>query len=460
MRSLAVGLLTTAVALAPVAGGADELSDLKAQLDAAQKAIQALRQRVEALEAEKAKQAAPPATPAPAPPERKEIAAAPVVAPREHQTVAVPGVPDGRLELYGHAMLDAIYDFKTMDPNWEATLRPSKIPVNCPPEGEDPGCGTHGVTTLSARQTTFGVKGYFPTEAGEIRTQFEFDLFGSGTDAGRTAFRLKQAWGSWGAFLGGYANSVFMDVGVFPNTIDFWGPSGMIYAVNPQLRWTAYDRDGTNIAFALEAPNAAVDIGKVSDQIPELAGVTEKTKYPDISAHYRIEGGWGHAQIAGVARWLSFDNPAGINGAPSNTLLGGGVNLSAALNIMEADALKAQVAYGRGIAAYSNDCCFDLAPNASLRAQTLPLLDWLVYYDHWWSDRWSSSIGYSQNLQTNSAGQFDTEQHRGTYTSINLLYRPMQNVLIGVEGLWGERENKDGKTGTDDRIQFSTKFSF
>jgi hypothetical protein len=100
----------------------------------------------------------------------------------------------------GQAQLDAIYDVKRVDPTWEATLRPSKIPVNCPPVGVDPGCGTHGVTTLSARQSTLGVKGFLPTEVGEVKTQFEFDLFGMGPEVGNHAFRVKQAWGSVGPF--------------------------------------------------------------------------------------------------------------------------------------------------------------------------------------------------------------------------------------------------------------------
>jgi hypothetical protein len=467
---------TVAVAMAgPTAARADELSDVKAQLDTAVKSIQALQERVRTLEAQKAKgkgqkaqsvAAVPPNAqaavflPVKAAPAAPSTHGAPVVAPNEKPVVTVPGMRDARLELYGAAMLDAIYDIKRVDPTWEATLRPSKIPVNCPPVGTDAGCGTHGETTLSARQSTFGVKGFLPTEAGEIKTQFEFDLFGMGNDAGNTSFRLKQAWGSIGPFLAGYTYTVFMDPDVFPNTIDFWGPSGMIFLFDPQLRLTLFDYNMMKFNVALEAPGFAVDVGKVADVIPELASITERTKYPDITGQFRIDGDWGHLQVAGVARWISFDNPLGIGGFPSGTLFGGGINVSGTLKTFGDDKLHAQVAFGRGIAAYSNDCCFDLGPDANLRAETLPLLDWFVYYDHWWNKQWSSSIGFSQNDQHNSAGQFDTEQHLGSYASVNLLYHPLQNLMVGVEGLWGERVNKDGAKGTDQRVQFSSKFKF
>ena len=463
-------LAATAIALAPVAAAADELSDLQAQLQAAMKSIQSLQERVNTLEAEKKARTVPtvpsnaqaavirPVKTVPSPPPSTQ--GAPVVAPNEKPVITVPGMRDARLELYGAAQLDAIYDIKRVDPTWAATLRPSKIPVNCPPVGVDPGCGTHGQTILSARQSIFGAKGFLPTEVGEIKTRFEFDLWGMGPEAGNTAFRLKYAWGSIGPFLAGYNDTVFMDPDVFPNTVDFWGPSGMIFLRDPQVRWTFLDYNGMKFVAALEAPGFAVDVGKVADVIPELADIRERTRYPDITGHFRLDGNWGHLQVGGVARWITFDNPFGIGGSPANTLFGGGVNVSGTLKTFGDDDIRAQVAYGLGIAAYSNDCCFDLGPNANLRAQTLPLLDWFVYYDHWWSKQWSSAIGFSQNDQTNSAGQFNTEQHIGSYASVNLLYYPFQNFMVGVEGLWGQRINKDEAKNTDQRVQFTSKFKF
>jgi len=43
---------------------------------------------------------------------------------------------------------------------------------------------------------------------------------------------------------------------------------------------------------------------------------------------------------------------------------------------------------------------------------------------------------------------------------VNLLYHPVQNLLFGVEGLWGERVNKNDAKGTDQRVQFTSKFKF
>ena len=163
-----------------------------------------------------------------------------------------------------------------------------------------------------------------------------------------------------------------------------------------------------------------------------------------------------HAGLRSTTR-LEFD------GNPSGTVFGYGGNLTALIRTWGDDSIKGQIAAGKAIATYSNDCCFDLAPNAALppaHATALPLVNWFVYYDHWWSKQWSSSIGFSQNLQINSPGQFDTEQHIGYYASVNLLWYPMQNVTLGVEGLWGERVDISGAKAQDERVQFSARVKF
>jgi hypothetical protein len=463
-----IAFLAAALIMAPVGVRADELADLKAQLAAATKSLQALQNRVDALEAEKAKTGPAKKTALPAPAIVKAVPAAqpvtvagpPVIAPNEKPEKPITlslGQTGGRLEISGAVQLDAIYDAKRTDPNWEGTLRPSKIPVVCP---GDPGCGKNGVTNFNVRQTNFDLKGFLPIDSTELKTEFAFDLWG-GADTGEVRMRLTKAWGSFGPWLFGYNDSLFMDIDVFPNTIDFWGPSGMMFLRDPQVRVTPYNQGGVTLAVAAEVPGAGIDEGHAIEIDPNL-GVVPKSHYPDITAQLRWDGTWGHVQLAGVARWVGFDNPPGINAEPSGNLFGGGVNLTAAIKTIGDDAIKGQVAYGKPIAAYSNDCCVDLAASGTGTGQavTLPLFNWLVYYDHWWSKQWSSSIGYSENFQQNSLGQLNTAQHIGRYASVNVLYYPYQNVTLGLEGLWGERVNKDGSSGQDQRAQFSAKAKF
>ena len=190
-------LLAAALAVAvPNVAKSDELTDLKTQ-------VQALQKRLQALEGEKARSSAGQSAltaRASALPVKATVQPIsldpPVVAPNEKPEIRVAGPEKPRVELYGQAQVDAIYDAKKMDPTWQAAFRPSKIAVNCPPVGTDPGCGTNGQTTFSVRQSKFGVKGFLPTTEGVVKTQFEFDLYGMGANAGETMFHLQQAWGS------------------------------------------------------------------------------------------------------------------------------------------------------------------------------------------------------------------------------------------------------------------------
>ena len=174
--------------------------------------------------------------------------------------------PRPYMDIYGFAMLDSIYDFKRVDPDWQSTLRVSKIPVDCP---GDTGCGNDDNVVLSVKQSRFGVKAGYPTPLGELFAKFEFDLFATGGNAGETNFRLRKAYGELGPLLAGQTDSVFSDPDVFPNTIDYWGPTGMVFFRNPQLRYTPVRREDLQFAVAIESPGSAVDEGKLTQIDPD-----------------------------------------------------------------------------------------------------------------------------------------------------------------------------------------------
>ena len=98
------------------------------------------------------------------------------------------------LELYGFILTDVIYDFKQMDPKWYDVPRPTKLASYKDQFAPD------GQVYFSARQTRFGVKSYVSTPFGPLNTLFEFDLLGSGGDAGQTTFHLRHAYGELGKF--------------------------------------------------------------------------------------------------------------------------------------------------------------------------------------------------------------------------------------------------------------------
>jgi hypothetical protein len=385
-------------------------------------------------------------------------AAAPAATAGTPGVAALPPVSAGeagpRLDLYGFAMMDAIYDVNSSDPQWQASLRPSKIPVNCP---ADPGCGEEGNTTLSARQSRFGAKGYFPTALGELKTIFEFELYGVGDDAGETTFRLRHAWGELGRFGAGQTWSLFMDPDVFPNTIEYWGPPGMVFFRNVQARYTAIDNETTKLAFAIEHPGSGIDAGKVTNIDPSFAaGISSWNQFPDFTAQYRHMGDWGHVQVSGILRALGVQGPQGFD----DQELGWGINLAGVYNVFGKDQILAQIAYGDGIAGYMNDGGSDLAPHIGTAARAVTSIAWLLYYNRTWNDRFTSSFGYSEHRQDTLNGQTGSAYENGQYANVNLLYQPIPDFFIGPEYIWGRLENRNGDDNTDNRIQFSAKYKF
>ena len=61
------------------------------------------------------------------------------------------------LDIYGFAMVDTGYDFKSNNPDWFDVMRPTKLPSF---DGE---FGRNGNFYAGVRQSRFGVKGYMPT---------------------------------------------------------------------------------------------------------------------------------------------------------------------------------------------------------------------------------------------------------------------------------------------------------
>lgn len=358
-------------------------------------------------------------------------------------------------EFYGQAMLDAIYDGGRMHPDWRATLRPSQIPVICP---GSPGCSGDGTTLLSVRQSSLGFKTYIPTTIGPIKTDFSIDLFGT---HGGTQAHLLDAWVASPMFGVGQTYSNFMDIDVLPDIIDYWGPSGMVFVRTPQLRYVPFDPQGMQVAITLESPSSAIDAGRLARVDPALGeGITGHNRVPDLVASFRLERDWGHFRSAAILRELGYHNTESITGKPSGTRTGYGLNLAGAFKVAGKDQVNLQLAVGRGIASYMNDGGVDLAPGADLRAEAVGSVGWLAYYNHAWSDKWSSSIGYSEHRQNNTGGQIATAFHKGGYSSVNLLYTTARNLTIGAELLWGRLEDKIGASQVDNRLQFSTKLTF
>jgi hypothetical protein len=369
-----------------------------------------------------------------------------------------------RLDIYGFVMTDFGHDLMATDPNWFDINRPSKLPSF---KNE---FGRNGSTFAGVRQTRFGVKGSEPTPLGELKTQFEFDMFGVGPNAGQTTLRPRHYYGELGAFGAGQTHSPFMDIDVFPNILDYWGPNGMVFFRNVQVRWMPI-RGETRLTVALERPGSTQDPGILANRI-EVQNVQARYPLPDLSGEFRYAWGKGlikgYVKASGIVRKIKLDDL--LTNSPFNlddALLGWGVALSSNLKVGE-DVLRLQYVYGDGIENYMNDAPVDVAarpnfgnPTRPVRGRALPMQSLVAFLDHSWTKKWTTSAGYSQLVVSNTILQLPSEFHRGQYAVANLLHSPVEHVMYGVEGQWARRTNfGDGFHANDYRIQFSFKYNF
>jgi hypothetical protein len=366
------------------------------------------------------------------------------------------------LEVYGFAMLDIGHNFNTIHPNWFDTMRVTRLPSFEGEFGED-----HN-TFAGVRQTRFGVRSSTPTPMGDLKTTFEFELFGVGVDEGQTTFRLRHAYGELGAFGAGQTWSPFMDPNVFPNSLEYWGPTGMVFFRNVQVRWMPLRGENLNATIALERPGASGDGGLLSDRI-ELANLTGRFPVPDLTGQFTVGSAWGYVRAAGALRRMNWDDTLDDPFDLSGDATGWGINLSSILNFREKkDVLRLQYVFGEGIQNYMNDSPVDVGlvfqPGNLLTPVTgepLGLIGVVAFLDHTWSTRWSSTIGYSMQDNDNTEGQAPNAFKRGDYALANLLFTPVPNVMMGGEVQYGRRENfGDGFSSEAYKLQFSFRYNF
>jgi glutaminase A len=369
--------------------------------------------------------------------------------------------PKPSFEVYGFAMLDIGQNFTQIHPDWFDTLRLTKLPKFENEFGED------NSTFMGVRQSRMGFRSSTPTDLGELKTIFEFELFGTGVDSGQTTFRLRHAWGELGKLGAGQYWSPFSDPDVYPNTLEYWGPTGIPWFRNVQLRYTAVSTDTSNLMLALARPGASGDQGVYADRI-ELEGIRARFPLPDFAAAYKYNGDWGYVRTAGILRRIKWDDTLDDALDLSGDATGWGWNVSSNLKAGSSDVLRMQFTVGEGVQNEMNDSPVDIGiennpsnPVTPIVGKPIPIVAVSVFLDHTWNKKYSSAVGYSWQDNDNTDAQAADAFRTGHYALGNLLYYPAPNVMFGGEFQWGRRENfSDGFSSDGVKVQFSFKYNF
>jgi len=365
------------------------------------------------------------------------------------------------LRIYGFAMVDMGYNFNQIDPRWFDALRLNRLPKYKDQFAPD------GTFFFGVRQTRFGVAGYTPTKLGDLKVVYEFDMFGTGSDEGQTTMRLRYAYGELGRFLAGQATSPFMDDDAWPNTVEYWGPCGMVFYRNVQIRYAPIKTADKELFIALERPGAGADKGTISiPELPSLDSVKAQLSAPDVSAHFKKRGKWGSVQLAGILRPLKWKDTRVNNFGNdlSGSVTGWGANLSAVLNLGKSTVFRGSYVYGEGIENYMQDAPNDVGTvinGNSIDGKALPVSGIVAWLDHNWNPQVWTSLGYSTvSIDNTETANGTTSYKKGQYALLTIGTTPFTNTMAAIEFQYGQREGEDGFKADCTKIQVSFKYNF
>ena len=82
----------------------------------------------------------------------------------------------------------------------------------------------------------------------------------------------------------------------------------------------------------------------------------------------------------------------------------------------------------------------------------------MIGWTHLWRENLQSNFTFSEASINNLEGQDSAALHRKTYLAVNLIWKPTARVFVGVEYLYGIRENFGGQDAEAHRLQASFGF--
>jgi hypothetical protein len=273
-----------------------------------------------------------------------------------------------------------------------------------------------------------------------------------------------------------------MDYDVFPNVLDYEGPPGMVLVRQPIAAVRIPLNECSKLTLAVEQPYSDIQWLEGADWIVNpgtgivrTAGAPRNIQdVPDLTGNIRRDWQYGHWQLAGVGRFLTFQPGVGDD----LDEFGYGVNFTGTWHAwshirccpmgeekspLERSRFIWQYAAGEGINRYFQDVnglgldgTFDPVNGFRL----IPATGWFVAYEHWWARNWISTFSYGETTSDLTATLPANTYERATYASANIIWLPVERMGVGLEYLYGTRENFDGQSGIAHRIQTGFQYKF
>jgi len=357
----------------------------------------------------------------------------------------LPGT-DAALAIGGYVKASVVYNFDPLEIK-------DRFIVGSIPVGENSSDGIEAQSSITASQSRLNFDLREPTDFGLLRAFIEGD-FAEENDT----FRLRHAFGQWNRILAGKTWSAFVDTQASPEEVDFEGLNGRINVRQSQVRIMPSLGKDYEFQFSMEDPNPQVEGGK---------GVT---RAPDLVATGRFQPNDRlHVKLGLLARQIRAQQLQ-MDGGGLDKEYAWGLTVSGRFTTPkfdERDSLLFQLNAGNGIGRYVND----LASVGEFDGIMNPLTGELELYDivsgyaslqHWWTSGKNMRSNFTLGVvSVDNPGFVSGDAYKQTVrASTNILWAPASRIDLGIEFLWGKRENEDGQNNTATQIQLGARYRF
>ncbi len=403
------------------------------------------------------------------------------------------------MAIHGYVKADFIYDFdQTLGDSlnvFNIMPKNSKALVN----GEVVDRG--GFFRFHARQSRLSFETRTPSDYGMLRTYIETDFFGGSTGPGEigglasggfgNAFvtnsyilRLRRAFATLGHFEFGQDWSNFQDIDTAPETLDFAGPVGQVFIRQPQVRYT---NEMGHFTFSASAENPQSDYTTSTGVVAgtygnPAAGAEASETMPDLTAMIRWDDAWGMVRATGLIRRIGLNSGIVIAGIKREAyaLSGGGeasgfFNLNTLSPWFGKDQVGAVFVMGSGLGRYLffGGGEFDAAAIRNLTTspsvETELQKSGYVWIRHFWTDQLRSNLvfGIESNFWSHVVPVTTAQSDRLESIHANLIWSPVNQVNIGLELMYGDKEFRPGvapigtsRENSIERLQASMQVKF
>jgi hypothetical protein len=430
------------IALAATPASANDVSDLRTQIDR-------MQDRIAKLEADKAEK-------------RRVAAAAAVEAGDKPRSWKIPGT-NTSMAIGGYTKLDVLWDFNGGSVGSDAALIPAAADGNNAAQNRSNG----GNFRLHARQSRFRIQTWTPTDYGEMATYIETDFFGAGN-----VLRLRHAYGVLGPVLAGQTWTTVLPVFALPDTLDFSGPVGYLGVPRQAMvRYTHNFGGGWEGQVALEDPSGDVILGGTGQG---------GHRFPDAVVTLSYTFPQGRVWVAGFVRGLEQDGgTAAIPLGHAAQAVGWGVHAALTWTIIPNRwFFGAYGGVGQGVAGkyHGNgmaDAVWSAGAGATKGSLKTVFSAFGVVWTEWkWTDTMKSVVafGYAFADPKRAVSGATSEAAReavvaGTTSEAwsvhgNFMWNPVPQVTFGAEYMYFHFNRVGAVNSSTHRLQLSAIYRF